>query len=126
MELELGNLTIEETSLPARTSGRNRKYADNPFRDHVNQSYHTGTGRSVTVPKKQVGEVVYLIRQAAADLGLGVRIVHMGAKGDTVLSKEDLDKASDSRMIRVAFQGQEKRKYEKKESKNDNAEVQVQ
>lgn len=113
MAFDFGKLEAQETTLPKRHGGRTRKYTENPFLAWVGDSYQSKTGRSVTVPKSQLSDVQYLIRAAASDLGIGVRIVVTGAKGEQ-LDREAIKKSADTRNIKVAFQGQEKRKYEKK------------
>src|SRR5882762_3332738 len=114
----LNNLTAETTELPARAggAGRGRKVKDNPFTPWVSESFAAKVGRSVTVPGASVKEAQYLIRSAAADLGLGVRVVVTDTKGNQ-LKPEDVTKLVENkstRQVKVLFQGQEKRKYEKK------------
>lgn len=112
----LAGLSVETAELPARTSGRGRKVKDNPFTAWVADSYGDKTGRSVPVPVANVKDVQYLIRAAAADLGIGVRIVVVDARGNTVKNEEltKLVENKSTKTVKVMFQGQEKRKYEKK------------
>lgn len=120
----LSTLTVETTELPARAGGgRGRKVKDNPFTPWLSESWADKTGRSVTVPGANVREAEYLIRAAAADLGVGVRIVRTDARGN-VLTKEDTDKLVESKStknVKVMFQAQEKRKYERKTETVENA-----
>lgn len=120
----LSGLTAETAELPAREGGgRGRKVKDNPFTPWVSESYADGTGRSVTVPGENVKEAAYLIRSAANDLGLGVRIVITDGKGNK-LSTEDVNKLAESKSknkVRVLFQGKDKRKYERKQNTAENA-----
>jgi len=107
----LNGLSVTETELPKREGGRQRKIQDNPFVPWVQESYNTRTGRAVEVPNEHVKKTEYLIRQAAEDLGLGVRIVFS-------LDKEAREKAPKNKKVRVSFQGQEKRKYSPRKRKN--------
>lgn len=116
----LANLSVETTELPQRTSGRGRKVKDNPFTAWVSESYADKTGRSVTVPKAHVKDAQYLVRAAAADLGIGVRIVLTDSKGNK-LDNAKLEGLSDKTYVKVMFQGQEKRKYEKKVETSETA-----
>lgn len=105
-EFDFGNVSVETDELPKRAGGRTRKIQDNPFVAPVQESYDTETGRAVKVPKSAVKDAERLIRQAAADLGLGVRIVYsMDPKS------EEFAKAANNKMIKISFQGQVKRKY---------------
>lgn len=108
-EFDFSALTVETTELPKRDGGRTRKIQDNPFVRFVQDSYDTKTGRAVSVPKSVLKDTLRLVRQAAADLGLGVRIV-------TSLKGEALEKAGATKQIKVSFQGQEKRKYAPRQS----------
>lgn len=102
---DFSNLSAEVTELPKTTRpGRERKFRENPFVPWVRESYETKTGRAVTVPNAAVKETEYLIRQAATELGIGVRIV-------CSLDKEAREKAPKNRNVKVSFQGKEKRKY---------------
>lgn len=103
-DFDFSNLSATETELPKREGGRTRVVQDNPFVPWVQESYNTGTGRAVEVPNEMVKKTEYLIRQAAEDLGIGVRVVMS-------LDKEAREKAPKNKKVRVSFQGQEKRKY---------------
>lgn len=113
---DFGSLTVEETALPQRDSGRQRKVQNNPFVTHVQTSWDKQTGMSVTVPKSQAKDAEYLIRQAAKDVGLGVRIVRANSDGSK-MSPEAFEKAGNTKQIRLMFQAQEKRKYSPRKSK---------
>ncbi len=95
-ELDLTALAVEVAELPKQT----RQVAEkpNPFRDWLRDSKDSGTGRAVTVHESQVKAAQNAIRRAAAALKIGVRISTSDAGGGRV---------------RVLFQGQDKRKYEK-------------
>ena len=103
-DFDFSSLNVTETELPKREGGRTRKVQNNPFIAPVQESYNSGTGRAVEVPNEQCKAVEYLIRQAAEDLGLGVRVVFS-------LDKESREKAPKNKKVRVSFQGQEKRQY---------------
>jgi len=109
-EFDFSALSVEETELPKREGGRTRAIQDNPFVKFVQDSYDSKLGRAVTVPKAHVKDTIRLVRQAAAELGLGVRIV-------TSLKGEALEKAANNKNIKVSFQGQEKRKYSERKPK---------
>lgn len=107
--------SAKETELPKRESGRKRVVEHNPFIDLVSSSYSDGKGREFKLPKSQHKTAVNLIRDAAKQLGIGVRIV-LSPKG------EELENAPDNRNVTVQFQGQDKRKYAPRKSKTENAE----
>lgn len=111
-DFDFSALTAETAELPKRDGGRTRKIQDNPFVRFVQDSYDTKSGRAVTVPKSVLKDTERLIRTAAADLGLGVRIV-------TSLKGEALEKAGATKQIKVSFQGQEKRKYAPRKAKGE-------
>jgi hypothetical protein len=115
-DFDFSSLSAEVTELPKREGGRTRKIQNNPFLPWVQESYSTGTGRAVEVPNEHVKRTEYLIRQAAEDLGIGVRVVMS-------LDKEARDKAPKNKKVRVSFQGQEKRKYEPRKRKNSSADT---
>jgi len=112
----LDNLTVEETSLPARQGGRQAKVQSNPFTDWLSSSYTDGKGRMVKVPNEQVTKVTYLLNRAAKDLGIGCRIV-LEVDGKTV-SKTDLEKVSNKKHVAVKFQGKERKQYTPRERKS--------
>jgi hypothetical protein len=109
-EFDFSSLTAEETTLPAAGGGKTREIQDNPFVKFVQESYNTKTGRAVTVPNEMVKKTEYLIRQAAEDLGIGVRIAYS-------LDKEAREKAPKNKNVKVMFQGKEKRKYAPRKNK---------
>lgn len=71
--LDLSALVPVEAEVPKMQ--RERKHRDNPFTAWLAESFEQGTGKSVTVPNANVGEVEYLIRRAADDLNIGARVV---------------------------------------------------
>lgn len=103
-EFSFDNITAEKTELPKRAGGRTRKVQSNPFLSMVQESYNDGMGRKITIPNEHYKDAEYLIRQAAADLGLGVRIV-------ASLTKEEREAAPKNKKVDVQFQGQKKRNY---------------
>lgn len=103
-DFDFSALSVTETALPKREGGRARIIQDNPFIPWVQESYSTGTGRAVEIPNEMFKQTEYLIRHAAIDLGIGVRVV-------CSLDKVAREKAPKNKKIRVSFQGQEKRKY---------------
>lgn len=109
----LSGLKAETAELPKSEGGRGRKVKDNPFTAWVSDSYADGKGRSVTVPAANVKEAAYLIRSAADDLGLGVRVVALNSKG-VKLSVDQIKDAAEkgsTAQTKVMFQGKEKRSY---------------
>lgn len=115
----LGTLQAEETELPKRTStggGRSRAIQDNPFTEWVAASYQDGKGRAVTVPNENAKKTEYLIRQAAEDLSLGVRVVFM-VDGSPV-EKAALKDLHRRKNVKVMFQGQKKRAYSPRRRKS--------
>lgn len=116
-EFDFGSLAPAEVELPKREGGRTRVVQDNPFVPWVSESYNTKTGRAVEVPNEQVKRTEYLIRQAAEDLGIGVRIV-------CSLDKDARAKAPKNKKVKVSFQGQEKKRYGARKPKStDTADV---
>jgi hypothetical protein len=88
-------LTVQDAELPKQTRSGNA--GPNPFLPVLTASKdHGNAGKSVNVPAGNVGQVQYLIRRAAADLGVGSRIVLRNSKGDT------LDKAALKSMPKTA------------------------
>lgn len=113
-------LSVEDAELPARQgAGRQRKVQNNPFVAPVQESYEKGVGKAIKVPNSQVKDAEYLIRQAAADLGIGVRVVFS-------LDKDAREKAAKNKIVEIKFQGKEKRKYNGRKTANatdDNSRV---
>lgn len=101
-EFDFSALSVEEAELPAIQRGRSRAIEDNPFLAPVGESYTDGKGRAVKVPNEHYKTTERLIRQAAQDLGLGVRVVPS-------LNKDEREKAAKNKMVTVKFQGQQKR-----------------
>lgn len=100
-------LSVETAELPPRAGGREKKFRDNPFTTVLRESFDTKTGRKVEVPKAQLKDLEYLLRSAATELGIGVRIVKS-------LTGEALEKAANNKKITVQFQGQKKKQYTKR------------
>ena len=67
--LDFASLTVEDADRPKVT--RNRKTQDNPFLPLLAETYENKTGKAVTVPSANAGQVKYLIRAAADELGIG-------------------------------------------------------
>lgn len=113
----LSGLTAETATLPKSEGGRGRKVKDNPFAQWVKDSYADGQGRSVTVPGANAKEACYLIRQAAQDAGLGVRVVAQNGKGVKLDAKtvSDLAEKKSTAQVKILFQGKEKRAYERRQ-----------
>lgn len=109
----LSGLKAETAELPKAEGGRGRKVKDNPFTAWVSDSYADGKGRSVTVPGANVKEAAYLIRSAADDLGLGVRVVAQNSKGVklTVEQIKDMAEKNSTAQVKILFQGKDKRNY---------------
>lgn len=114
-EFDFSALSAAPAELPKREGGKPPIVQNNPFVDWVQQSYADfkagkPAGRKVTVPNEQVKRTMYLIRQAAEKLGVGVRIV-------CSLDDEARKKAARNKNVDVMFQGKEKRAYsERKKS----------
>lgn len=102
-EFDFSTLTVEETELPGVRRGRTRHIEHNPFLGPVGDSYNDGKGRAVKVPNEHYKTTENLIRRAAEDLEIGVRVVPS-------LTAEERDKAPKNKTVTVKFQGQPKRK----------------
>lgn len=92
-EFDFSAVAVEEAEMPKTAAGRNRKHDVNPFTEVLAASYEAFTrganaGRQITVPGTKSGEAVYLIRQAADDLGIGARVILRNAKGETLTPKD--------------------------------------
>lgn len=122
----------EETQLPeikraGGSNGRQRKVQDNPFVNWLRESNEKQVGKAVTVKASQARATEYLIRQAAQDLSLGVRVVHMvDGKEIKVRKGKDEEKAEidtlhPNKNVRVMFQAQKKRKFAPRKRKNGDA-----
>lgn len=109
----LSGLSAAPAELPKAEGGRDRKVKDNPFTNWVRESYNDGQGRSVTVSGANAKEACYLIRSAANDLGLGVRVVAQNSKGDKLDAKTvaDMAEKGSTAKVKILFQGKEKRQY---------------
>lgn len=116
-EFDFKALQPAEAEFPKQEgAGRKRLMEDNPFIEWVQESYSDGKGRAVTMPKSQVETACKLIRRAAADVGLGVRIA-------TSLKGEALEKAANNKNITVHFLGKEKREYTPRKKKTATQDV---
>jgi hypothetical protein len=109
-DFDFANLTPEVAELPKREGGgrtASELVKNNPFRKFVSDTYNEegSTGMAVTVPKSQLKTTQRLIRKAAEDLGIGVRIV------TTPKSAEELNKLGDDKPVKVLFKGQKKKKF---------------
>lgn len=113
----LTGLSAAPAELPKSEGGRGRKVKDNPFTAWVRESYADGNGRQVELNGANAKEACYLIRQAAQDLGLGVRVVVLNSKGVKLDAKSVADMAdkNSTAKVRVMFQGKEKRAYERRQ-----------
>jgi hypothetical protein len=98
-------MNIESATLPKRTANRTGKpKGPNPFIAHI----QTREGCATTVNAKEVGSVLYMLRDGAASVGMGVRIVLMDGESK-VEPKEVRENYADATPIRVLFQGQDAR-----------------
>jgi len=113
----LSGLSAAPAELPKAEGGRGRKVKDNPFVAWVRESYADGTGRQVVVPGANAKEAAYLIRSAANDLGLGVRVVVQDSKGNKLDAKTvaGLAEKGSKANVTVLFQGKDKRSYSRRE-----------
>jgi hypothetical protein len=102
--LDLAALVPTDAEVP--TMQRERKHRDNPFVAWLSESYSTETGKSVTVPAANVGELEYLIRRASDDLGIGARVVVQNSKGET-LDKDARKNAKGN--LTVLFAGKDRK-----------------
>jgi hypothetical protein len=122
---DFGSVTVSEADMPKTAAGRNRKHEFNPFTEPLAASFEAfgkgeSAGRQVTLPGAAVGEAVYLIRQAATDLGIGARVILRNTKGETI----DNETAKKSRgNVTVLFSGKN-RKQSKKDAAEGAAEAQ--
>ena len=112
-EFDFSSLSVQEDELPKRAGGRTKTIKDNPFVKWVGDSNSDGKGRAVTIPKSQLKQTERLIRDAARELGLGVRVV-------TSLKGEALEKAANNKNIKVQFQAQPKKKYAPRKRQGEN------
>lgn len=111
----LNSLDAADTELPkieraGGGNGRGRQVQDNPFVGWLQESQTTEKGKSVTVQNRHAKRTEYLIRQAAEDLGIGVRVVRM-VDGEQVKEKKALENFHDNKKVTLMFQAQKKRKY---------------
>jgi len=113
----LSGLSATPAELPKAEGGRGRKVKNNPFVAWVRESYADGNGRQVVVPGANAKEAAYLIRSAANDLGLGVRVVVQDSKGNKLDAKAvaGLAEKGSKANVTVLFQGKDKRSYSRRE-----------
>lgn len=102
--LDLTSLVPTDAEVPA--TQRERKHRDNPFVAWLADSYEHSTGKSVTVPAANVGEVEYLIRRAADEIGCGARVVVQNSKGETL--DKDAKKSAKGNLT-VLFMGKDRK-----------------
>lgn len=130
----LANIKAEETALPeikraGGGNGRQRKVQNNPFVAWLQESNEKGIGKAVTVKANVARQTEYLIRQAAADLSLGVRVVHMVDGNEIKVRKSageekaELDALHPNKNVKVMFQAQKKRKFAPRKRKNGTTET---
>jgi hypothetical protein len=135
----LSNLQAEETTLPeikraGGGNGRERAVQDNPFVGWLSETWDAETltskaGKAVTVKASQARKTEYLIRQAAQDLGLGVRVVHMVDGKEIKVrkgageEKAELDTLHPNKNVKVMFQAQKKRKFANRTRRTAQAET---
>ncbi len=102
--LDLSSLVPVAAEVPK--VARERKHKDNPFVAWLAASYENdGAGQSVNVPDENVGEIEYLIRLAAQDLGIGSRVVKQPAedeKGKAIKGQTTIIYAGKDRKVRKA------------------------
>jgi hypothetical protein len=102
--LDLSTLAPQDAEVPSQQ--RERKHKDNPFVQWLADSYANQTGKSVTVPAANAGEVEYLIRRAADELGIGARVVVQNSKGETL--DKDARKSAKGNLT-VLFAGKDRK-----------------
>lgn len=121
-EFDFSAVSVETAELPEIT--RPRAEQPNPFAAPLADSYSTKTGRAVTLPKSQVPAAERMLRRAADKMNIGCRIVRASKDGKS-MTAEDFEKAGDQRQIRLMFQGQDRRNYTPRKSKNETSEKSV-
>jgi hypothetical protein len=119
----LDNLSAADAELAPITrsggdsNGRQRAVQNNPFVAWLQDSKEKEIGKAVTVPARQAKQTEYLIRQAAADLALGVRVVRI-VDGEAIKDKKALDALHPNKKVTMQFQAQKKRKYAPRPSRS--------
>lgn len=113
MALDFSTIKPQDAELPKVTSngGAPSKYDNNPFVEWVRESYANKKGKKIDITKADVPDAIAMIRNAAKQLGCGVRIVPS-------LKGEQFEKASASRKVSILFQGQDKKAYSPRKKKN--------
>jgi hypothetical protein len=124
----LQNLAAEEAELPRITragggNGRQRLVQDNPFVKWLQEGYNSqepnnSVGKQVKVPARHARKTEYLIRQAAEDLNIGVRVVFM-VDGEVLKGgRTALKDINANKTVAILFQGQRKRKFAPRRRRN--------
>lgn len=120
---DFSGLTVEADEMPTRSgtsAGRKSRYETNPLLPFVVESWNSGQGdpvkggRSVTVPKIQIKDIAYLLRQAADSEGKGISIAVTLPDDKTRLKSEELDAMHNQKHLKVRFCTKEKRAYNPK------------
>lgn len=109
--LDLSTLAPVNAEVPSQQ--RERRVKDNPFVAWLADSFENKTGKSVTVPAANVGEVEYLIRRAADELKIGARVVVQDSKGNT-LDKDAKRNAKGN--LTVLFAGKDRKTRKPKDA----------
>jgi len=126
----LDNLSAADAELAPITrtggdsNGRQRAVQNNPFVAWLQDSKEKEIGKAVTVPARQAKQTEYLIRQAAADLALGVRVVRI-VDGEAVKDKKGLENLHPNKKVTMQFQAQKKRKYAPRPNRSVNSSTTV-
>lgn len=102
-DFDFKSVKVTESALPKENRGRPSKFADNPFRSAVNDSYVMETARQITVPKSAYKTAVSYLRHAANDYKIGIRIVPSEKDAQFVA-------LADTDMVTIVFLGQKRRK----------------
>lgn len=119
-ELDLSKLAPVAAELPKVS----RDKRDNPFTPWLRESNDgrdagkEGKGKRVTVPAVNVGEVEYLIRKAATELGIGARVVIQNTKGETVTKDQTKGIAAKNRaaQVHVLFSAKDRKSRKTKDT----------
>lgn len=127
---DFASLTVEEEPMKMREGvGRKPRFETNPFVPFVLESWNAGKGdpekggRSVTVPKAQVKDVEYLLRQAATSIEgeeLGVSIAVTLPDSIKRLNSEELKAMNDRKHVKVRFCAKKRRSYTRGEKSAEN------
>lgn len=130
---DFSSLSVEAEPMKMREGvGRKPRFETNPFLPFVLESWNAGKGdpekggRSVTVPKAQVKDVTYLLRQAAKsidgeDLGVAIAVTLPDKDSVKRLTPEELESMNDRKHVKVRFCAKKRRAYTKSEQQEDAA-----